>query len=792
MKTRLIYSGIVTIATLGIILLYLFGSYIPAFNELLIEQTEEEAIRVAHHLSKNLLNNQDFIADSTVPESFPVHVSEALTSFKIMKIKLFKADGTISFSTSAKDIGKVNTHDYYHNVVARGDVFTKVVKKEMESLEGQTMSADVVETYIPLMYQGRFIGAHEIYYNISARLNQLDLLVFRGGIPLLLILLFFAGAIIVSLFFIYRFIGQLEESKVTIEEEYRHKTIINSILSIQDLSVPITDQLTNALDLLICTFDCELPDRHYAVFLMADNNEKLVLTVEKNLAPSLPCMRGSISLGECHCGQAALQRKTIFASSEDKSYFSSTTGSYRENSHFCIPLLSSGRLLGVLVIGLSPDYIQRKNETIFIELIAQAITTLIVRKSNENELQVAKQKAEEANQSKSQFLANMSHEIRTPMNSIIGRTELALHNSLDQETKSHLKMIAQSSENLLALINDILDLSKIEAGELRIEKSPFDLHDTVKSCIKTIQVLLESKDQPVKLTCSISADVPQAVIGDGLRVKQVLINLLSNSIKFTEQGSIDVSIDCLACNKGWPLLQFSVRDTGIGIAPDKLTHVFNQFAQEDDSTTKNFGGTGLGLSICQQLCRMMGGDIEAVSSPGQGSTFTFTLPFQPCKPDELPAHVESSREEEMVLPPLTILLVEDNEPNMILARMVLEKKDHTIIEAGNGVLALEALAQHQVDVVLMDVQMPVMDGLTATTIIRAIECGAPVKEIEKGLVEKLSEHLYGRHIPIVAMTANAMSSDREACLEAGMDNYLSKPIRINSLHKMLKRAVAVS
>ncbi len=397
------------------------------------------------------------------------------------------------------------------------------------------------------------------------------------------------------------------------------------------------------------------------------------------------------------------------------------------------------------------------------------------QKRTEKQLLKAQHLAETANQAKSAFLANMSHEIRTPMNSIIGRTNLALENRLDPETQGHLEMISSSADNLLALINDILDFSKIEAGELRIDNKPFNLLETVDSCLKTINVLLEDKDKAVELNCTIAPDIPKAVTGDSLRLRQVLLNLLSNSVKFTEKGSIDLFVVPLQSDDNSLRIQFEVRDSGIGIAPDKLEHIFDQFSQADDRITQKYGGTGLGLAICRQLCQLMGGDVEVSSSPGNGTAFIFTLHLQPCDSKELPVKKEQNKMEQPPIPPLSLLLVEDNEPNRILARMVLEKGMHQVTEAHNGLQALEFLATHDFDAILMDIQMPVMDGLTATKIIRAAELHNQIDGIEKGLAKQLTTQLCDGHIPIIAMTANALNGDREECLDADMDDYLAKP-----------------
>ncbi len=408
------------------------------------------------------------------------------------------------------------------------------------------------------------------------------------------------------------------------------------------------------------------------------------------------------------------------------------------------------------------------------------VKSLVLQCTNEeliNQLESAVKNEKQANKSKSDFLANMSHEIRTPMNSIIGRTRLAIESNPDKQMRSHLEMIFNSSENLLDLINDILDFSKIEAGELRIEKRPLDLHAAVKACLKTVKVLLEDKHKKVTLSSTLADDVPQAVIGDSLRLRQILLNLLSNSIKFTQEGSISLRVDCLNAEDDEVRLRFQLKDTGRGIAAENLEYIFNKFSQEDNSSTRRFSGTGLGLAICRQLCQLMEGDIQVTSTLGKGSCFTFTIPFRICDLADLPKQQTGSTNKQKTSVPLHILVVEDNPANMILARMILEKYKHRIVEAHDGLEALKILAhdEHHFDVVLMDVQMPKMDGLTATRLIRAAEAGRPVTSIDANLAKKLRLVLADRHIPIIAVTANAMSDDNAECLAAGMDDYLTKP-----------------
>ena len=432
---------------------------------------------------------------------------------------------------------------------------------------------------------------------------------------------------------------------------------------------------------------------------------------------------------------------------------------YSVSSVALLALLS----VGVLVARSTGGALRKRRE---VEAALLRSNTLLEEATEKARALAAK--AESASRAKSLFLANMSHEIRTPMNGIIGMTHLAMEASSEEQRQRYLALVRDSASNLFALLNDILDFSKIEAGHMPLLSRPMKVRELVEGVIATMMPL--ALDKGLLLTSRIGLEVPERVVGDETRLRQILLNLVGNGLKFTREGEVWVTV---GQGEAGDSLHFQVADSGIGIAPEDQAKVFKHFEQVDRGAGHIYGGTGLGLAICRQLVELMGGRIWVESELGAGSTFHFTV--------SLPLDKQEDSADQPAALPLAavsgqqILVVDDNPVNREVASMILEA-DNRVDSAGDGLEALAKIAANPYDMVLMDVQMPELDGLTVTAIVRALEEGCPSpRQLPDELFEPLVARLNGGHLPIVAITAHAMDDDRESCLLAGMDGYLTKP-----------------
>lgn len=486
----------------------------------------------------------------------------------------------------------------------------------------------------------------------------------------------------------------------------------------------------------------------------------LVLDAQQRIVDINPAARQLLSAPDSVIGQRGDQLLQSLAQELD-----TAPGESRSE----IELAASGRICEMSILPLD----QQTGHLVTLQDITELRLTEREARAAQQAAEAAREAAEAASQAKGEFLANMSHEIRTPMNSVLGMTELLLDMGLTPEQQTYMETVHHSADNLLQLLNDVLEFTRSESGQLEIEKTPFALRDCINGVIKTLQSQAAAKD--LALRCEVGSAVEDILVGDGNRLRQILLNLVGNAVKFTKSGSVTLRVEVQGGDEQSVFLRFEVEDTGIGIPEEKHAAIFDVFTQADASTTRHFGGTGLGLTIVRRLATMMGGEVWLESTLGSGSTFFVTALFERYGDDDSPALTSAAQPADDTTQPVSaaqrVLVVDDLEPNQQLAEHILTRRGHEVTIAASGAAALKLLASdHCFDMVLMDVQMPGMSGLEATQTIRQ-------RERDSGQTR----------LPVIALTGNALAGDRERCLAAGMDDYLSKPVRSRELIRMVEK-----
>ncbi len=878
-KIKLIFISAFLIAvTYPFIFIYLI---FPSFNAIIVNDTEVEATRLANHLSRLVTSDNNELLE---PANFSKSLQRLEQELQLEKLKVFSAKGEIIYSSQAGDVGFLNTRDYFHNTVASGKNFTQVVKKESFTSEGRQVHSDVVETYIPIMSEGVFLGAFEIYYDITLKNQHIDKLISRASIipvvmmlffllliigvihktesakedysksipktnnlkrytspyyPLLVIAFITFGVELAVTFIIPGFpalsiFGQalLDSSLLVMllapalyyflarplmSHIYQHEQTEKNLQQAHDMLDKRVQDRTIELENKNIELQAEIDTRIHIAKKLKLDEERLASLLklsamkakeEKDI--SRFAIEEAVRLTESEMGflhflsndektlqffiwsdavekncdatrqsHSMLKKDGIWADCirTRKPIVNNSPQDLPANNYYPDGHVSISRQVTIpiidddIIIGLAGVANQNKpyTETDIqqLTLLMNTLWKILKEKHAEDELLHAKEKAETASHAKSEFLANMSHEIRTPLNAIIGMADLLKETPLSSEQKNFVNIFQSNSESLLNIINDIIDLSKVEANKVEIENIDFSLLDLIENSCGLMA--FSAHEKKLELHINIASDVPAVLTGDPGRIRQILTNLIANAIKFTKEGEIIVSCSLAETESDSDdvvELLFSVADTGIGIVPEKQESIFELFSQADSSTTRKYGGTGLGLAIARKFTNLMRGRIWVDSQPDLGSTFYFTIKFSVPAAGILPLHSSFDAIEN-----ISALVIDDNSTNRLILKKMLASWQIKVATAKDGPSGIEAVKQSLINqqpfnLILLDCRMPGMDGFEVGKIIK--------------------QHLTTPCTTVMMLTSDERRLSPNRYKESGIIARLSKPIRRAELFSAIK------